>query len=256
MLKLLNITKTYPLTYSPAVNNISLDIAKGQLCVLIGSNGSGKSTLIKTIRGDFATDGGKIILDEEDITPLPPHVRARSISAVSQEVTKGTVSELTVLENFALSLIRERSAHFQGYRKQTELIRAHVANLKVGLESYIDKPMSALSGGQRQMLSMAMATMATPKLLLLDEHCSALDPKTQVKLMEYTAHIVREKAITCLMITHHLDDALRYGDRLIMMHAGKIIMDVSGEEKKSLNLKRLLELFHQQEDTLLIGGQS
>lgn len=240
MLRLDNLYKSFPGSIEPALKGINLELEQGDFCVLIGTNGSGKSTLIKTILGEHILDSGQIITDEKTI-----------ITSVAQDIETGTISEMTLLENIVISKLRHKKANFRFYRKYAQEVKALVTKLSIGLEHSIEKPLMFLSGGQRQMVATLMALVPEPNILLLDEHTSALDPKMQKLLMELTSKEILEKKITCLMVTHKLDDALLYGNRLIMMHKGKIVLDLKKQEKESLTLENLLSLFHKYEDLTL-----
>ncbi len=254
MLCLKNISKSFPSVFEPVLKNINLELKTGDFCVVIGSNGSGKSTLIKTVSGEYSSDSGTLFLNNQNITNLSLHKRAKFISSVAQDVSKGVVQEMTLLENLALSQKRGYPATYSFYKRQSEFLREKVASLGLGLENYLHTPLSQLSGGQRQMIATLMATLNSPPLLLLDEHCSALDPKTQSMVMEYTADIINKQNITALMITHHLGDAIRYGNRLLMLHQGAVVLDVQDAQKQTLKISTLLDLFHRYEDTVLAEG--
>lgn len=252
MLTLEHIYKLFRLQSSkPVLNDISLSLEEGEFCVIIGSNGSGKSTLLKTILGEHQPDTGNVWLKGKNITRQPIYKRAKNISCVFQDVLRGTISDLTVMENLSLAYIRERSATLRTHRKNEALFKEHLSRLNMGLEDRLYTPTSNLSGGQRQAIAFTMATLRSPNLLLLDEHCSALDPKSSKHIMERTAHIIKQSNITTLMVTHNMRDAVAHGDRLIMLHQGKIVLDVKGAEKQRLNTEALLTLFHQHEDRLL-----
>ena len=240
MLKISNIYKTFSGNCSPVLNGVSLELVSGDFCVLIGSNGSGKSTLLKSIDAEYKLDKGKIVTDSNAL-----------IASVSQDINKGTIAEMTLLENMVLSGLLGKKASFTFYQKKIEEIKLLIQELGMGLEAYIDKPLNILSGGQRQMIATLMAISSKPDILLLDEHTSALDPKTQDLLMKYTANAINENNITSIMITHKLNDALCYGNRLIMLHQGQIVFDVKNKEKEALTIDDLLSLFHQYEDLIL-----
>lgn len=239
MLNLKNVEKSFPGNFSPVLKGIDLDLSFGEFCVVIGSNGSGKSTLIRSISGEYTIDSGVI------------NTNNKIIASVTQDINKGTIPEMTLLENIVLSKLLAKSASFSFYKDQREEVIAIVKELRIGLEDYIDQPLSSLSGGQRQMIATLMAIHAKPDILLLDEHTSALDPKAQNLLIEYTTKSIVNNKITALMITHKLDDAIRYGDRLIMLHQGKIVLDLQGDKKKELTVNKLLDLFHSYEDLTL-----
>lgn len=248
MLQLKNLSKSFSSDCKPILQNLSLYLKEGDFCVLLGNNGSGKSTLLKTISGEYTADSGKIVLNQKEITPLSMDKRATFISSVSQDVNKGTVQELTLLENLSLSLMRGKKASFFSFARTKNALQEKIASFNLGLEHHINTPLMALSGGQKQIIATVMATLCRPQLLLLDEHCSALDPKAQSLLMDFTAKIIQQQNITTLMITHHLQDALTYGNRLIMINNGKVIIDMDHQQKKALSHSKLLSLFHDDED--------
>lgn len=254
MLQINQLQHTFPGQSSPVLHDISLSLQAGEFCIIIGSNGSGKSTLLKTLLGEYIPDVGSIYLNNNNITQLPLYQRAKYISCVFQDVLRGTVSAMTVAENLSLSYMRSRSASLKPYHQYQELFKQRLAYLHMGLENYLSTPCASLSGGQRQAIAFIMATLHSPDLLLLDEHCSALDPKSSRHIMESTAQFIAEFHITTLMVTHNLRDALTYGSRLIMVHQGRIVFDVNGAEKQALTLQRLLDLFHRHEDQLLMGA--
>ena len=247
MLKLSHISKTFnPGTVNEkvAIRDLSLHLEKGDFATIIGSNGAGKSTMFNAICGDFLTDSGSVVLDGEDITFLPQHARAKNIGRLYQDPMRGTAPGMTILENLALAagqggwLSRISKSDKQRFREQLAL-------LDIGLEDRMNHPVGLLSGGQRQALTLLMATLQKPKLLLLDEHTAALDPKTAAKVLDITDRIVNRDHLTTLMITHNMKDAIAHGNRLIMMMNGKIILDIQGEEKKKLTVKQLLDKFEE-----------
>ncbi len=242
MLRLENIYKSFPHHFEPILKGINLEIQEGEFCVILGSNGSGKSSLLKTITGEYALDSGKIFLASQEISSWPLYKRAKMISSVAQDITKGTVQEMTLLENMVLSSLRGKSGVLRFYHNKKDEMESLIQELGLGLEKYIMQPLHILSGGQRQSIATLMATLSDPLLLVLDEHTSALDPKTQSHLMEYTAQKVKNKKLTTLMVTHHLKDALRYGDRLIIMNRGEIVLDVK-EGKENLCIDDLLQKY-------------
>lgn len=254
MLKIQNMTHKYPFHSEPILNHLDLDLVEGSFCVIIGSNGSGKSTLLKTISGELKPQEGKIIFNQENITKWPIHKRAQFLSSVTQDVTLGTISEMTLLENMSLSVLRGQKANFSSFKGLDSFFLETLKSYKLGLEKYMHTKLSNLSGGQRQLAALVMACLTPPKLLLLDEHSSALDPKTSQKLMKFTSDLIEKHHMTTLMVTHNLSDALLYGDRIIMMHKGKIVIDLEGEAKKALNVKDLLDLFHRFENELLMNA--
>ena len=248
MLKLEQVSKTfYPNTGNEkrAMDHLDLLVNTGEFVTVIGSNGAGKSTLFNLIAGSILPDSGRILLDNEDITFLPEHKRANRIGRIFQDPMRGTAPSMTVEENLALSYLRGKKHRF-GFgisKKEREFFREQLVQLELGLEDRMQTPIGMLSGGQRQALTLLMATIKEPKLLLLDEHTAALDPKTAAKVMELTERMVTEEKLSTLMITHNMRDAIRYGNRLIMLHAGRIILDISGQEKKDLTVPELLEMF-------------
>ncbi len=252
MLLIKDLSKSFS-DVSPTLCGINLHIQKGQFCVIIGSNGSGKSTLLKTISGEHQVDMGSIFISEKDVTDMPIHKRSMWISSVTQDISKGTIEHMTLLENIMLSLMRSKKSTFAFYSHDTKPIIKAIQELNLGLETYLHSPLGTLSGGQRQAIATLMAILSNPDILLLDEHTSALDPKIQQKLMKYTASKIKENGLTSLMVTHNLSDALRYGDRLIMIHRGKIVMDVS--DKSFLDQESLLQKFHEYEDDILLEGE-
>ncbi len=246
MLKVEHISKTFnPGTVNEkrALNDVSLHLNKGDFVTIIGSNGAGKSTLFNAIAGNFYTDSGSIFLDGKDITFMPDHKRARTIGRLFQDPMKGSAHGMTIEENLALAaghggwLSRVTKAEKKEFRERLAL-------LNMGLEDRMKQPVGLLSGGQRQALTLLMATMTTPKLLMLDEHTAALDPGTAEKVLELTENIVAEDNITCLMVTHNMTQALTLGNRTIMMNNGQIVLDISGKEREGMTIEKLLALFH------------
>lgn len=245
MLKINHISKTFnPGTQDAkkALDDLTLHVKSGDFISIIGANGAGKSTLFGAICGDFLTDSGSIILDGKDVTMLPAHQRARVIGRLFQDPMRGSAPNMSIEENLGLAaghggwLSRLSKADKQDFRERLSL-------LNMGLENRLKSPVGLLSGGQRQALTLLMATVNPPKLLLLDEHTAALDPGTAEKVLELTKQIVKEGQLTCLMITHNMQSALELGNRTIMMDNGKIILDVSGEERASLTVPDLLRIF-------------
>ena len=245
MLKLIDISKTFnqgTLFEKKALENVNLDVKKGDFISIIGANGAGKSTLFNAISGSFLTDNGRIILDGVDITLTPDHKRAKVIGRLFQDPMKGSAPGMSIEENLALAA--GRGGWLSTVSKaDKELFRERLSLLNMGLEDRMKQPVGLLSGGQRQALTLLMATFNPPKLLLLDEHTAALDPQTAEKVLELTNNIVKENNITCMMITHNMESALREGNRTIMMHKGTIIYDVEGEERKHLSVSDLLNHF-------------
>ena len=228
-----------------ALNGLDLTLKKGDFVTVIGGNGAGKSTMLNAISGVFRTDGGSVILDGTDITGLPEYKRAAYLGRVFQDPMMGTAADMQIEENLALAARRgKRKTLAPGIRKSERAqYREMLAELGLGLESRLAVKVGSLSGGQRQAITLLMASMRKPKLLLLDEHTAALDPKTAATVLEITDRIVKENSLTTLMITHNMRDAIAHGNRLIMMHEGRIIIDVSGEEKSRLTVEDLLEMF-------------
>lgn len=249
MLKIDNISKTfYPGTVNAktALNGLSLHLNKGDFVTIIGSNGAGKSTLFNAISGAFFVDEGSIVLGGEDITFTPEYKRSKTIGRLFQDPIKGTAPGMTIEENMALAYLRASHGTFLFSRitkKDKEFFREQLSLLNMGLEDRLKQPVGLLSGGQRQALTLLMATMVTPKILLLDEHTAALDPATADKVLELTRKIVEENKITCLMITHNMQQALDMGNRTLMMANGNIVLDVNGEERANMSVEDLLNRF-------------
>ena len=245
MLELRHISKTFnPGTTDAkqALEDLSFHAAPGDFVTIIGANGAGKSTLFNAVAGSFITDSGEILLDGEDITLRPEHLRAKQIGRLFQDPMRGTAPGMTIEENLALAA--GRGGWLSPVSKaDKKRFREAVALLGMGLEDRMRQPVGLLSGGQRQALTLMMATLNPPKILLLDEHTAALDPATAEKVLALTDRIVRENRLTCLMITHNMKDAIAHGNRLIMMDAGRVVVDISGEEKKKLTVPDLLALF-------------
>ena len=230
-----------------ALRQLSLHLEDGEFATIVGSNGAGKSTLFGAIAGSFYTDEGRILLDGTDLTFQPEHRRSRVIGRLFQDPMRGTAPHMTIEENLALAYLRtakHQRAFFSRVSKADKaFFREQLARLDMGLEDRMRQPVGLLSGGQRQALTLLMATMVPPKLLLLDEHTAALDPKTAAKVLELSDRIVEENGLTTMMVTHNMKDAIVHGNRLIMMYDGRIVIDVSGEEKKKLTVPDLLALF-------------
>ena len=248
MLKIDNIYKTFnPNTVNEktALNGVNLELKEGDFVTVIGGNGAGKSTLLNAVAGVWQVDKGKIYIDGIDVTKKPEHKRAAYLGRVFQDPMMGTAATMGIDENLALA---SRRVKFRGLgpgisSKEREHYKELLAALDLGLENRITSKVGLLSGGQRQAVTLLMASLKKPKLLLLDEHTAALDPKTAAKVLETTEKIVRKDNLTTLMITHNMKDAIAHGNRLIMMNNGNIILDISGEEKKSLTVEELLEKF-------------
>ena len=248
MLEIKNISKTFnPNTVNQkvALNGLSLTLNDGDFVTVIGGNGAGKSTMLNAVAGVFPVDSGNILIDGSDVTRLPEYKRASLIGRVFQDPMMGTASSMGIEENLALAVRRGQSRGLKwgitaGERQR---YRELLAELGLGLEDRLTSKVGLLSGGQRQALTLLMATLKKPKLLLLDEHTAALDPKTALKVLENTESIIKRGSLTTLMITHNMKDAIAHGSRLIMMYEGRIAIDVSGEEKKKLTVEKLLEIF-------------
>ena len=227
-----------------ALDGVSLDVERGDFITVLGSNGAGKSTLFNAILGKFRLDQGRIVLDGEDITRQRDYRRALNIGCLYQDPMRGTAPHMTIEENLALAYTRKASRSFFAVnRRDSAKFRDLLRELDLGLEDRLKTRMGLLSGGQRQAASLLMATIAEPKLLLLDEHTAALDPATAEKVLDLTKRIVAQRRLTCLMITHHMHQALEMGNRTIVMDAGKIVLDVSGEERARLTVQGLLDRF-------------
>ena len=250
MLELKNIYKTFnPGTVNEkvALNGLELTLEEGDFVTVIGGNGAGKSTMLNAVAGVWPIDMGRILIDGQDITRLPEHKRAKYIGRVFQDPMMGTAATMGIEENPALAARRGASRTLRPgiTRKEREQYRQALAGLGLGLEDRMTSKVGLLSGGQRQALTLLMATLQKPKLLLLDEHTAALDPKTAAKVLDLSEKIVTEHHLTTLMITHNMKDAIKYGNRLIMMYEGRIIYDVRGKEKQNLDVADLLAKFEQ-----------
>ena len=245
MLEITGISKTFnpdTVNAKTALDNLSLSVKDGDFITIIGANGAGKSTLFNAIAGDFITDTGKIVLDGEDITLAPSHKRAKVIGRLFQDPMRGSAPGMSIEENLALAAGKGGWLSKIG-KKDKEEFRQRLSLLNMGLEDRMQQPVGLLSGGQRQALTLMMATYTPPKLLLLDEHTAALDPSTAEKVLELTTEIVKENSLTCLMITHNMQSALDLGNRTVMMDKGTVIFDVEGEQRDKLEVSDLLEQF-------------
>ena len=250
MLKLEHISKTFnpgTINEKKALSDLSLHLRPGDFVTVIGGNGAGKSTMLNAVAGVWPVAGGRIILGGEDITALPEHKRAKLIGRVFQDPMMGTAPNMQLEENLALARRRgeKRGLRWGVTRAEREEYRDMLAALGLGLEDRMTAKVGLLSGGQRQALTLLMASMKQPKLLLLDEHTAALDPGTAAKVLELSDRIINENGLTAMMITHNMRDAIDHGNRLIMMNEGRVILDVSGEEKKHLTKHELIEKFAQ-----------
>ena len=250
MLKVENVYKTFnagTVNEKVALRGLNLELKEGDFVTVIGGNGAGKSTMLNAITGVFGVDEGKIIIDGVDVTHLPEYKRAQYIGRVFQDPMMGTAATMQIEENLALAARRGKTRNLKvGITKaEREEYMEQLKILDLGLEDRMTAKVGLLSGGQRQALTLLRATLRKPKLLLLDEHTAALDPKTAAKVLEATEKIVRKDNLTTLMITHNMRDAIAHGNRLIMMYNGHVVVDVSGEEKKKLTVEQLLNLFSQ-----------
>ncbi len=248
MLEVKGVYKTFnpgTINEKKALNGIDLTLNKGDFVTVIGGNGAGKSTILNMITGVYPVDCGTITIDGVDVTKLPEHKRAKFLGRVFQDPMTGTAADMEIEENLALAARRGKPRTLRNgvTKKEKEQFKELLKMLDLGLEDRLTSKVGLLSGGQRQAITLLMATMQNPKLLLLDEHTAALDPQTAAKVLRITDELVREGNITTLMITHNMKDAIRLGNRLIMMYNGKIIYDISGEEKKNLQVSDLLALF-------------
>ena len=248
MLKLEHLYKTFnpgTINQKVALSDLSLHLNPGDFITVIGGNGAGKSTMLNAIAGVWAVDSGRIILDGQDVTALPEHKRAKLIGRVFQDPMMGTAPNMQLEENLALAMRRgqRRGLGWGVTKAEREVYREKLKTLNLGLEDRMTVKVGLLSGGQRQALTLLMASLQKPKLLLLDEHTAALDPATAAKVLDLSDRIVAESQLTALMITHNMTDAIKHGNRLIMMNEGKIILDISGEEKKKLTKQMLMEKF-------------
>ena len=250
MLEIRNISKTFnpgTINEKKALSDLSLTLKDGDFVTVIGGNGAGKSTLLNAVAGVWPVDCGSILLDGEDITALPEHKRAKYIGRVFQDPMMGTAPNMQREENLALALRRgqKRGLRWGVTKAERQVYREKLKTLGLGLEDRMTVKVGLLSGGQRPALTLLMASLRKPKLLLLDEHTAALDPATAAKVLELSDQIVAENGLTALMITHNMTDAIRHGNRLIMMDQGRIILDIEGEDKKHLTKKDLMDKFAQ-----------
>ncbi len=252
MLKLNNLTKTFnvgTVNEKTALDGLNLTMNEGDFATIVGSNGAGKSTMFHAIAGVFYADKGDIYLDNQDITYLPEYVRSRQIGRLFQDPMKGTAPNMTIEENLSLAFLRTGKNKYAFFSRLTgterQLFQHQLEQLDMGLENRMNQPVGLLSGGQRQALTLLMATIIPPKLLLLDEHTAALDPATADKVLEITKKVVKEYNITTLMVTHNMKHALELGNRTLMMDSGRIVLDIAGEERAGLTVDDLLRRFKQ-----------
>ncbi|MCR4855023.1 MAG: ABC transporter ATP-binding protein [Erysipelotrichaceae bacterium] len=264
MLKLENLKKTFnPGTINEkiALDGVDLLLEDGEFVTVIGSNGAGKSTLLNAIAGVWLVDEGKIQIDDVDVTKLSEDKRAQYIGRVFQDPMMGTAADMWIEENLALAHRRGKKRGLSKgiYNEERETFKMLLKEFDLGLEDRLSTKVGLLSGGQRQALTLIMATLQSPRLLLLDEHTAALDPKTAAKVLDVTEKIVRKSGLTTFMVTHNMRDAIHHGDRLLMLNNGKIILDIRGEEKKKLTVESLLERFEKasgeqfSNDTAILG---
>ncbi len=228
-----------------ALNELSVQIKEGEFVTIIGGNGSGKSTFINTVCGVYSADGGSVYIDNEDVTKMPEYKRSYLIGKVAQDPYQGTAAQMSIVENMSLAKRRDQKKRLKwGFSKEdSDLFQDKLKSLDLGLENRLNARIGVLSGGQRQAITLLMATLNKPKVLFLDEHTAALDPKTANTVLQLTDKLVRENNLTTVMVTHNMKDAIKYGDRLLMFNNGKIVYDVSGEEKSSLTVEQLLKKF-------------
>jgi putative ABC transport system ATP-binding protein len=248
MLEVKKISKTFnvgTVNEKLALDGVDLKLNENDFVTVIGGNGAGKSTLLNCIAGVYPVDSGSIYIDSTDVTKLPEHKRAKLLGRVFQDPMMGTAANMGIEENLALAYRRgeKRGLRWNITSQEREIFRRELKTLGLGLEDRMTTKVGLLSGGQRQALTLLMATLKKPRLLLLDEHTAALDPKTAQKVLELSHQLIEEHQITTMMITHNMRDAIRYGNRLIMMYEGKILLDISGEEKKKLTIDYLLGQF-------------
>lgn len=244
-----------------ALQNLSLTLGEGEFVTVIGGNGAGKSTMLNAVAGTYPVDEGRVLIDGIDVTRLSEHRRAQYIGRVFQDPMMGTAGSMGIEENLALAFRRGKRHGLRWHitAKEREWYREQLAGLDLGLETRLTAKVRLLSGGQRQALTLLMATLKKPKLLLLDEHTSALDPKTAIKVLEITEKIVRQNNLTTMMITHNMREAIKHGDRLVMLFEGRVILDICGDEKKNMTVQRLIDRFgrisgtDESSDEMLLG---
>jgi len=260
MLTLKNITKVFnqgTQDEKRALDDFSLEVVEGDFITIIGSNGAGKTTLLNVIAGTEKPDEGQLIVDGQDVTKWPDFQMAKYISRVFQSPTMGTAGEMTIEENLCMAELRgkKRGLKWGVTKNRRSSYREVLKVLDLGLEDRLKQSVGLLSGGQRQSLTLLMTTLAMPKVLLLDEHTAALDPRTATKVMDLTDSMVRENRLTSLMVTHNMSQALKYGNRMVMLHQGKVQLDIKGEEKKKLTVAEIVAKFGQtlKDETLLSG---
>ena len=260
MLRIENLNKTFnpgtPIE-NHVLHGVSLSLAPGDYVTLIGGNGAGKSTLLSSVAGTFLPDTGSIIIDGIDVTNLPEHKRAAYLGRVFQDPMMGTAANMSIEENLALAFRRGKPRTLRWYTTESEraLYREKLSTLELGLENRLADKVGLLSGGQRQALTLLMATLNEPRVLLLDEHTAALDPRTAPKVLEIGNRIIGKSNLTTMMVTHNMRDAIRHGNRLIMMSSGRVVLDISGQEKQEMTVKELVAKFSQVSGEELSGDQ-
>ncbi|MBR5516776.1 MAG: ATP-binding cassette domain-containing protein [Firmicutes bacterium] len=257
MLQIHNITKIFgegTINEKVAINNLSLTLEEGDFVTVIGNNGAGKSTLMNAIAGVFPMDEGQIFVGDKDVTKLPEHKRAKYIGRVFQDPLKGTAFDMTIEENLAIAACKAKSRGLQrGITKADRVsFKEQLGILEMGLEDKMTQRVKLLSGGQRQALTLFMATMANPQILLLDEHTAALDPSAAEKVLALTEKFAKREGMCTLMITHNMKDALKYGNRTILMQDGRIVMDIKGEERDNMTVEKLISKFSIDNDRMLL----
>ena len=261
MLRIENLNKTFnpgtPIA-NHALRDVSLRLRTGDYVTVIGGNGAGKSTLLSSVAGTFPLDTGQIVIDNLDVGNLPEHKRAAYLGRVFQDPMRGTVASMNIEENLALAYRRGKRRGLRWYitSKERALYRERLATLELGLENRLADKAGLLSGGQRQALTLLMATLKQPKILLLDEHTAALDPKTAPKVLEIGDKIISDYSLTTMMVTHNMRDAIRHGNRLIMMNGGRIVLDIAGDEKKALTVDALIAKFSEVSGEEFAGDQA
>ncbi|MBR5129058.1 MAG: ATP-binding cassette domain-containing protein [Firmicutes bacterium] len=257
LLQIHNITKIFgegTINEKVAIDNLSLTLEEGDFVTVIGNNGAGKSTLMNAIAGVFPMDAGKLVIGDKDVTKLAEHKRAKYIGRVFQDPLKGTAFDMTIEENLAIAACKAKNRGLQpGITKNDKkAFREQLQVLDMGLEDKLTQKVKLLSGGQRQALTLFMATMAEPKILLLDEHTAALDPAAAEKVLALTEKFARKEGMCTLMITHNMKDALKYGNRTILMKDGKIVMDIKGEERADMTVEKLISKFNIDNDRMML----
>ena len=248
MLKIENLTKTFnpgTVDQKVALNNVTIIIERGDFVTVIGSNGAGKTTLLNLISGTYLPDGGRVVIDGIDVTRLPEHKRAKYMGRIFQDPLMGTAASMTIEENLGMADLRgmSRTLRWGVSKSRREHYQRSLKEMGLGLETRLKQSVSLLSGGQRQSLTLLMVTLTLPKLLLLDEHTAALDPKTAKRVMDLTQTIISENQLTAIMVTHNMEQAIRFGNRLIMLHEGNIQLDIVGEEKKAFTVQEAVKRF-------------